>query len=464
MSAALDAAREALRGEQAWVVGGAVRDRLLHRDILDVDLAVDGDVRAAARHLALQSGGPVFPVSEAFDTWRVMAPDRSWQIDLTVLRGATIEADLALRDFTVNAIAEPLSGGPLVDPHDGVGDVAARRLRVVSDTALTDDPLRVMRLARLAVQLGLEPDERALRLARATAPALPDVAAERVFAELRGIVSCDRAVAGLELLADLGAEAVVLPELTALRDVEQSRFHHRDVHGHTLEVLQATIDLEADPAAAIGAAHAPAVLAFLAEPLADELTRGQALRLGALFHDIAKPRTRDERPDGHVTFFHHDREGAALSREILTRLKTSEKLRAHVAALARHHLRLGFLVHERPLDRRAVYRYLTACAPVELDVTLLSCADRLATRGDNAGPAIAAHLELATELTGEALVWRAAGPRTPLVRGDVLAAALGIAPGPALGPLLAAIDEARFAGEVATADEAIALARGITAG
>jgi len=459
MSAALDAAREALRGERAWVVGGAVRDRLLHREILDVDLAVDGDVRAAARHLALQAGGPVFPVSEEFGTWRVMAPDRTWQIDLTALRGTSIGEDLALRDFTVNAIAEPLAGGPLVDPHDGAGDVAARRLRVVGERSFADDPLRVLRLARQAVQLGLEPDERAVALARASAPALAGVAAERVFAELRGILATDRAVAGLELLADLHAEEVVLPELTALRDVEQSRFHHRDVHGHTLEVLQAAIDLERDPATAVGAVHAPAVSAFLAEPLADELTRGQALRLGALLHDIAKPATREERPDGFVTFFHHDREGAALSREILTRLKTSERLRAHVAALARHHLRLGFLVHERPLDRRTVYRYLTTCEPVELDVTLLSCADRLATRGDNAGPAIAKHLDLAAELTGEALAWRAAGPRTPLVRGDVLADALGIAPGPALGPLLTAIDEARFAGEVATPDEAVALAR-----
>jgi poly(A) polymerase len=224
-------------------------------------------------------------------------------------------------------------------------------------------------------------------------------------------------------------------------------------------VLQAAIDLERDPAATLGGEHAEAVRAFLSETLADEVTRGQALRFAALFHDIAKPATQGRRDDGHVTFFDHDKQGAATSRAILTRLKTSERLRAHVAALARHHLRLGFLVHKRPLSRRDVYGYLTACAPVELDVTLLSVADRLATRGDNAGPAIAAHVELAAEMTGEALAWRAAGTPEPLVRGDVLAAALEIEPGPALGPLLAAIAEARFAGDVADEAAAIAYAR-----
>ena len=146
---------------------------------------------------------------------------------------------------------------------------------------------------------------------------------------------------------------------------------------------------------------------------------------------------------------------------MLTRLRASERLRAHVAALAEHHLRLGFLVHRRPLDRRLVYRYLKTCEPVEVDVTLLSVADRLATRGDNAEPAIAAHVELASELLVAAFAWRAQGRRAPLIRGDELAEALGIEPGPQLGELLAAIDEAAYAGEVATRDDAVELARGL---
>ena len=151
-------------------------------------------------------------------------------------------------------------------------------------------------------------------------------------------------------------------------------------------------------------------MAVLAEPLADGLTRGEALRFGALLHDAAKPQTRAETPEGRITFMGHDAAGAELARAVLSRLRTSDRLQAHVAALARHHLRLGFLVHERPLSRRQVYRYLRACEPVEVDVTVLSVADRLATRGAPPDDAITdAPRPCPGEMLGEALRWRAQG-------------------------------------------------------
>jgi poly(A) polymerase len=461
LSKALEVAREALRGAPAWVVGGAVRDRLLGRPVLDLDVAVAGDPRALARHLAVVAGGPAFQLSGAFGAWRVHAPDRAWQVDVTVLQGDSIQEDLAQRDFTVNAIAEPLDGGPLVDPHDGAGDLERGCLRMVSAEAFDRDPLRVLRLARFAAGLGFEPEAATVAAASERAGRIAEVAQERVFGELKHLVTSDRALEGLAQMGTLGLTEHVLPELAALRGVEQNRFHHLDVHDHTLAVLEATIALEHDPVAALGDEHGEAIAEFLAEPLADELTRGGALRFGALLHDAGKPETRDFTPEGNVTFIGHDQAGARISRELLTRLRTSERLRAHVAALAEHHLRLGFLVHRRPLDRRTVYRYLRTCEPVEVDVTLLSVADRLATRGDNAEPAIAVHLELAREILGAALEWRAYGRREPLIRGDELATALGIEPGPRLGELLAAIAEAAYAGEVATRDEAVALARGL---
>jgi hypothetical protein len=144
---------------------------------------------------------------------------------------------------------------------------------------------------------------------------------------------------------------------------------------------------------------------------------------------------------------------------VLGRLRASERLQSHVADLARHHLRLGFLVARQPLSRRDIYRYLSACDPVEVDVTLLSIADRLATRGDNAERAITSHLELARQLLGEALAWRSQGRPAALVRGDDLARALGLAPGPEIGRLLEAIAEARFAGEVTDREQALEHAR-----
>lgn len=457
MTTALEAARTALDPERTWLVGGALRDRLIDRPTADIDLALDGDVAVAARTLARAARATAFPLSEQFGAWRVVARDHAWHADLMHLQGASIEDDLARRDFTVNAMAEPLAGGPLLDPHGGRADLAAGVLRAVGAQALTADPLRALRLVRFATELGLAPDPATAALARASAPRLSEVSGERVFAELRRIVCAPEAPAGLERMSELGLTAVVLPELEALRGVGQGVYHHLDVHDHTLAVLAAAIALERDPAPL--EPHAAAAAAVLAEPLAGDLTRGQALRFAALLHDIAKPLTRQQRADGKIVFPAHDIEGARMVRDILARLRTGTRLTDHVAALTRNHLRVGFLVHARPLSRRRVHEYLTLCAPVEMDVTVLSVADRLATRGRKADVAIAAHLELARELLGEALDHRSRPPLPPLLRGDELAGALALEPGPVIGRLQAELAAARFAGEVSTPAQALAHAR-----
>jgi poly(A) polymerase len=445
--------------QQAWLVGGAVRDRLLGRPTADFDVATAGDPRRQARALARRARGHAFELSEQFGAWRVVAGDRTWQLDLLPLAGRSIEADLAVRDLTINAIAEPVAGGAPVDPFGGLRDLDARTLRMVSTEAFGRDPLRTLRLARLASELHFSIEPETAAAATRDAPGLAQVAPERVFAELKRLIASDEAVAGIELIERLGIASVVLPELTELHGVEQNRFHHLDVHAHTVEVLAQAVALERDPEARLGQ-HAGAVDEFMRQPLANELTRWQALRFGALLHDVAKPQTRGVTAEGRVTFIGHDAAGADTARLVLRRLRASERLVEYVAALARHHLRLGFLVHQMPLSRRAVYGYLRACEPVPVDVTVLSVADRLATRGDRAEEAIAKHLGLAEQMLDDALRWEADPPRPPL-RGDELARALGIAPGPELGRLLAELEQASFADEVETRDEAIELARGL---
>jgi putative nucleotidyltransferase with HDIG domain len=253
---------------------------------------------------------------------------------------------------------------------------------------------------------------------------------------------------------------VVLPELSALRGVEQSRFHHLDVYEHTLDVLTQLIAIELDPVAVFGP-DGDRVAAALAEPLGDELTRGEALRFGALLHDIAKPATRGVRDDGRVTFIGHSTEGELMAADILRRLRAGEKVRSLVAAVTREHLELGFLMHRRPLERADVHAYLRETEPVGLEVTVLSCADRMATRGEGQEEWIAGHLELAREVIGPVLDWRAHGPPAPLLRGDDLARELGIEPGPELGELLAELERATYTGEVSDRAGALALARSL---
>lgn len=435
----------ALEGAEAWLVGGAVRDQLLGRATDDVDIAVAGDPEPLARELRRELGGAAFPLGEGFGGWRVTRRDRSGHVDLLPLLGGSLETDLAARDFTVNAMARPLAGGDVIDPHGGLADLEARRLRAVGPGSLTSDPLRVLRLVRLAAELGFAIEDRAA--ARAAAPGLASVAAERIFAELKRIVV--QGAHAVRAMEDVGAAAVVLPELVALRGVEQSVYHDADVHDHTLAVLDTVGQLEAEE-------RDPRVAAHLGQPLANELTRWQAMRFAALLHDIAKPATAGTRADGRGTsFVGHDQAGAEIARDILRRLRAAEKLADYVAALTLNHLRLGFLVRRAPLDRRTIHRYLVATSPYALDVTVFTCADRLATRGRNAEAATRAHLALAREMIDVILV-----PATGLrLRGDELARELGIRPGPRLGELLARLEEDVFAGEVTTREEAVARAR-----
>jgi poly(A) polymerase len=456
-------ARRALAGgEGAWIAGGAVRDAALGRDVDDLDLAVEGDPAAAAKAVAREGGGHAFELSAEFATWRAVAADRSWQLDATALRGETIEADLAARDFTLGAVAVPLAGGEPVDPFGGLADLGRRRLRAVGEGSFAVDPLRLLRAARLAAELGLSVEPETLALARREAERAAEPAGERQLAELRLLLGGPDPLRGVALLDELGLTAAVLPELEALRGVGQGPNHHLDVYGHTLSVLERTLEVERDLERFAGERAAEA-RELLDEPLADEMSRGTALRFGALLHDIGKPATRGER-EGLVTFVGHDGTGAEIVVGICKRLRASRRLTVHLRALTLHHLRLGFMVHEAPLPPRRVHDYLRATEPVAADVTLLTVADRLSARGS--GPfatdeAIEAHLRLAREMLAAALEWRRDGPPEPLVRGDELAAALGIDAGPELGDLLAELEAAQYAGEIGTREEAVQRARAL---
>ena len=461
----LEVAREALAGRQAWLVGGAVRDRLLGRAVArpDLDLAVAGDVEAAARALGRAAArAPSSRSRRRSAPGASSARARRWQVDLALLAGETIEQDLAQRDFTVNAIAEPLAGGEPIDPTGGREDLAARRLRMVAPGAFAADPLRVLRVARFACELELAAD-----------PATVAAARERVARPRRR-----RRRARLRRAASGSSRRPIPSPACELMDRRRgdrrsccrssTRSRGRAERTTTTSTSTSTRSRcsprrsrsSATRQSRSGRSTPPRVAALLAEPLADELTRGGALRFGALLHDIAKPQTRGVTDEGRVTFFGHDAAGADVARAMLGRLRASERLRAHVAALARHHLRLGFLVRERPLARRAG-------VPLPEGVRAGRGRRHAAVRrrpprharaqrggGDREAPGARARAA-----RPGARVARRTARRRRWCAATSWRDALGIAPGPRLGALLAELEEATYAGEVATREQAIAHAR-----
>jgi tRNA nucleotidyltransferase/poly(A) polymerase len=442
-----------------WVVGGGLRDALLKRPVGDVDLALDGDAREAAKLLARAHGAARFPLSDAFGAWRVHGGALPYTVDITPLQGGSLDADLARRDLTVNALALPLSGGEIVDRHGGVADLRSGVLRMVGPAALRDDPVRLVRIARLACQLGFSVDPATRLRARMDAGEVVRSAPERVAEELRRIARMPDAWRGLEFLDDLGVLGVLVPELEEGRGLEQTPYHHKDVLGHTLEVVQRACEIRADPTG-VFRSSGPRIGEALALPLADGLARGEALVFAALFHDMAKPATYSVTTEGRTTFFRHDLRGAEMAAEWCLHYRTSTRFRQVVSLCVRRHLALGFCVHRQPLSLRQIDRYLRSTSPAEVELMVLSVADRLATNGPRTTPSqIDRHLAVAREIATWHFRLVDRGPVRPLLNGAELAALLDREPGRWTSDLVDALREEQVVGLVRTVPQARRFAR-----
>lgn len=455
----LEALRAVLRerGGAGWLVGGTVRDRQMGRPGTDVDVVVDDDPRAIAAAVAARSGLPWFALSREWGAYRVVGSPG--HMDVAAMRGGSLAADLALRDFTVNAMALPAAGGALIDPFGGRGHLEQRRLVAVSPRIFADDPLRLLRAVRLAHTLDLTLDPALRELARAEARRLRETAAERVLSEVVLTLSAGRSATAVERWADLGLLDVFLPEVTALHGVGQSPFHHLDVYGHTLNTMERLDDLIEAPGAYFERSG-ELLAARLARPVDGVMPRPVALRVGALLHDVAKPQTRALDDQGRVMFWGHTELGGPVAEGICARLRCSVAATSLVRRVVERHLALGFLQHEDPPTPRSVVRYLWDAAPWEPEVIMVSVADRLATRGPRTEPRhLARHLAVAGELMEG---WRGrtlAGIPRPPVTGDDLMAELGLAPGPLVGRLVREVALAWESGEIAGRAEALAIAR-----
>jgi hypothetical protein len=233
----LEQARAVLEGEEAWIVGGAVRDEALGRPIIDLDIACR-DPEQAARRFSKQARGAPFPLSERHGAWRV-ALENGRTVDFTPLH-AGIEADLATRDFTINAVAKPLRGGVAADPFGGLEDLEKGVLRAVRPTIFEDDPLRLLRAARLEDELGFRLDEETAELVRRNASLVDRPAGERILAELIRLTA-----AGYERLDELGLLAPLGGSLQRLHGLDESSPEMRlvAVFGRGLERLPVSNEL-----------------------------------------------------------------------------------------------------------------------------------------------------------------------------------------------------------------------------
>jgi len=470
-----------------YLVGGAVRDILLDRPVHDLDFVLPGETRSLAKEIAQRFNGALYVLDEERNTTRVILPppaDGSGQqfiLDFAALRAPSLEGDLRARDFTINAMAfDVAQPSRLIDPAGGLADLREKRIRACSDTSLSSDPVRVLRAVRQALQFQFRIMPETIRQAKAAAPLLGQVAAERLRDELFRMLDGPQAALAVRLLDHLGALPHVLPELQMLKNVTQPAPHVSDVWDHTLSVVRHLEQL-----------LPPLVGAYREETVAD-LTVGVAvMRLGrfryqleqhytqadsssrsrkallflaALYHDIAKPAVREEMPGGKIRFLEHQKQGSGVMARRARELALSSQECAWLETIVREHMRVHFLANSflsesrRKPSRRAIYRFFQSTGEAGVDVCLLSLADTRGTYGAELPENVwQAELEVCRELLEAYWEQREEIISPPrLLTGDELMEILQLKPGPEVGRLLDALREAQAAGEVETREEALA--------
>jgi poly(A) polymerase len=477
----------AARGLDAYVVGGAVRDRLLGRETdTDIDLAVDGDAVELGKQLAKDLGGSPAPLSVPRGMMRVVLPgsagggaetdtdadfgDGSRTIDLTGFAG-DIEGDLARRDFTINAMGVPLPewqrddfGSSVVDPFGGRGDLTRKSIRALSSDVFEDDPGRLLRAVRLSGELGMRIDPDTVGMIAADSRLLRRVSPPRIRDEFLRTLAPNGARGRIEALDMLGLLGHIIPELMVTKGVDQPKMHYWDVWGHTLHTVGAVEGVtgghQNSPVYSC-VPWIPESEAHFAQRVSDGHTRRTILKLAALFHDVAKPQTKSIDATGRTRFFGHSEQGAEIAANRLSQLRVGYRGVNMVSQMVEHHLRPTNMMQEdgKWPTNRAIHRYFREVEDVAVDTLYLCLADYLGAKGPELSHTewldharmIGYILHLGTQT--------AVSPKSSrLINGHELMAHFQLQPGPHVGSLLEQIEEARAAGEIETQEQALNLA------
>jgi tRNA nucleotidyltransferase/poly(A) polymerase len=469
------------QGRTIWLVGGAVRDARLGRPILDYDFAVADGARLLARKVADALDANYYNLDTERDTGRVVldqAKGLGHTLDFAALRGESIEADLQDRDFTVNALAVSL-GQPdrVLDPTGGLQDLEDGVLRACGPGAVAQDPVRALRGVRIATELGLRMEAKTRRQVIRAGQRLEGVSTERVRDEVMLVLGHPQPAQALRWLDDLGLLGAVFPELEGLKGLSLDATVLGDAWQHTLSVvdwlgkLLAALSPEHDPSAVSEPVLEETVrqLGRFRHPLRDHLqqcpgyqrTVQMLLYFAALYHGTGGSERAAQGLSEEVPPFSREELGSRIAERRARWLRLSNAEIRRVGEIVRYHEWPERLEAKPEITARDTYRYFRDAGAGGVEGVLLSLATLLGkSGGDPPQQAWTARVDVAKALLEAYFEAEVTSQDLPhLVRGDEMAQALGLQPGPKLGRLMALVQEAQAIGEIESREQALAFAR-----
>jgi poly(A) polymerase len=440
------------RTHEVYLVGGAVRDLLLGSTPFDYDIVVRQDPQALADAISRDMGAFFFKIGKGRQTvLRGRLKDHT--LDLVPMAGGSIESDLRLRDFTVNAMAVHLGSQSFIDPLQGKQDLASRTLRMVSEQAFPSDPLRLLRAYRFAAALNFEIEKKTESAIKIHSRLIRRPAGERIREELIHLLAAPGSAGYLRKMKGSGLLFDLFPELMDERACTQNHHHCFDVLEHTLSACR-HLDfilngkgIETDPA-----------IRMAIEGINGR--RKPVLKLAMLLHDIGKPRTRSMDAAGAVHFFGHEKIGAGMAEAITSRLKFSNPDAHYLRDLIENHLRpvLLYQAHQRRLlTRKGIVRLFGSLNDRTPDLLIMALADARAKteKACDMDPSFPAFIAELTKTYFQDYLPRKSKP--PLITGRDLITLFGLQPSSMFKSILATVEEARLSQTLAGRQDAIAM-------
>lgn len=452
---------------QLYLVGGLIRDLLLGHSSKDLDF-----VTTRASHLvgslAKRTGCRAVLIDQRFGTIRLIPATKSdnsnefYLLDISPMRGSSIEEDLRRRDFTVNAMAIDISAWlttgifELFDPLGGLSDLRANRLRVCAPDSFVDDPLRILRAYRLVSRYGLTLDSQARKRMAELRYSLKSVAVERIRDEIALILSGVNSASILRMLNEDSLLGELFPQSGPIQSLRQNDYHHQDVWQHSISALEALEFFLLRPQELLGR-YSQEATAVLAQRIAGERTRQTMLKFAALLQNIGKSRCRSLNNNDAIHFDGHQAAGARMAGALCARLRFSNKEIDFVSQIVRQHLRPIHLLNQAETSQKALARFFRLGPELFWPLLLLLGSNHMAARGPKSPNGTIRPLRQCIrgwlDFYYEQLKPREMEP--PLLNGRQLMEYFHLSPGPIVGKLLHNLADLQWEGRITSREEAL---------